>query len=246
MEDAHQILARSLKAHSRLGREDIAELSTLRCDVRQFEPGVDFIHQGDRPNVSVVVVAGMVGRYHLLADGRRQYLSFHMAGDLPDAQTLFIEEMDHGLSSIGPATIAFIPHAALIRSFSRRPVFGFAIWRATLLDAAIFREAITNIGARTMVARMAHLFCELFYRAREARLCNGDELDLPISRTQLGEALGMAIATVHRTLRHLEGSKAMEFRVGKLTVRNWRRLVEIGEFNPRYLHVKNQAALRTA
>jgi hypothetical protein len=34
---------------------------------------------------------GMVARYHLLHNGRRQYLSFHIAGDMPDAQALFID-----------------------------------------------------------------------------------------------------------------------------------------------------------
>ncbi|SRR5579885_1596618 len=238
-----QILVHSLREHSRLSKEDIAEISVLKHEVQEFEPDVDFIHQGDRPKASTLVLAGMVGRYHLLPDGRRQYLAFHMAGDMPDAQALFIEEMDHGLCTIGPATVAFLPHKALLNAFNRQPLFGLAIWRETLLDAAIFREAITNNGARTMIARMAHLFCELFYRAHAARLSKGDELDLPISRIQLGEALGMASATIHRTLGQLRKSKAMDFGDGKLTVRNWKRLTELGEFNPRYLHVKSRAAL---
>src|SRR5579875_1581078 len=163
MPNMHQTLVRSLKEHSRLGRDDIAEITSLAHDIRQIEPNTDFVHQGDRPKVSALVLTGMVGRYHLLPDGRRQYLAFHMAGDMPDAQSLFIGEMDHAVCTIGPATIAFIQHAALERAFSRRPAFGFAIWRETLLDAAIFREAITNNSARTMLARTAHLFCELFY-----------------------------------------------------------------------------------
>jgi hypothetical protein len=50
-------------------------------------------------------------------------------------------------------------------------------------------------------------------------------LDLPINRTQLGEALGMAVATVDRTLLELRTSNAMDFRSGKLTVKHWTRLV---------------------
>jgi CRP-like cAMP-binding protein len=159
-----------------------------------------------------------------------------MAGDLPDAQTLLINEADHGLCSLGLATIAFIPHRALISAFHRRPALAFAVWRETLIDAAILREAITNNSARTKVARMAHLFCELFYRARQAGLSHGTKWDLPINRTQLGEALGMAVATVDRTLQELRTSNAMDFRCGKLTVKDWARLVEIGEFDPQYLH----------
>jgi hypothetical protein len=65
--------------------------------------------------------------------------------------------------------------------------------------------AITNNGARSRVAGMAHLFCELFYRAREAGLNDGMTWDFPVSLTQLGETPGMAIATVHRIVVDASG-----------------------------------------
>jgi CRP-like cAMP-binding protein len=146
--------------------------------------------------------------------------------------------MDHSVCAIGPALIASIPHKDLIAGFNRRPPVGFAIWRETLIDAAIFREAITNNSARTMPARMGHLFCELVYRARASRLTDRNTTQAPITLAQLGETLGMSVATVNRTLRELRASRAVDFRNGELVVRDWRRLAEIGQFNPRYLHLK--------
>src|SRR5436309_5540076 len=154
----------------------------------------------------------MVARYHLLDDGRRQYLSFHMSGDMPDAQALFVDKMDHAVCALGPALIAFIPHRQLLAAFNRRPSLGFAIWRETLIDAAIFREAITNNSARTMQARMSHLFCQLVYRARAAGLTDDYSLPLPVSLAQLGETLGMSIATVNRTLQQLRASRMADLR----------------------------------
>jgi CRP-like cAMP-binding protein len=239
MYNAHQLLVRSLQTHSRLAREDIRHISSLPHDVREFQPSQDFIRQGEVPKVAALVVSGLVGRYHLLGNGRRQYVSFHIAGDLPDVQALFLREMDHSVCAIGPAIVAFIPHRMLMRAFTRRPSFGFAIWRETLIDAAIFREAITNNGARSRVAGMAHLFCELFYRAREAGLNDGMTWDFPISLTQLGETLGMAIATVHRTLQELRATNTVDFRDGKLVIKDWTRLAKMGEFDPGYLHARD-------
>ena len=119
--------------------------------LRELNPNEDLIRQGDRPNVSALVVSGMVARYHLLQDGRRQYISFHMAGDMPDSQALFIDQMDHAVCAIGPAIVASIPHKDMMATFDRRPSIAFAIWRETLIDAAIFREAVTNNSARTSV-----------------------------------------------------------------------------------------------
>ncbi|MEH2513972.1 CRP-like cAMP-binding protein [Nitrobacteraceae bacterium AZCC 1564] len=232
-----QTLLRKLKEHSRLSAADVAEISALSYQLRDLQSGEDFIRQGDVPKVAALVIAGIVARYHMLDNGQRQYLSFHMAGDLPDAQALFIEEMDHAVCAIGLATIASIPHKEIIRAFNRRPAIGFAIWRETLIDAAILREAITNNSARSMEARMAHLFCELLYRARASGLTKDNTFHVPISLTQLGETLGMSIATVNRTLSALRVSNTMDFRQSMLVVQNWRKLAQIGQFDPRYLHL---------
>lgn len=238
MASPSEVLSRKLKEHSRLGAEDVAELSRFSHRARQLAANEDFIRQGDRPDVTALVVSGMVARYHLLKDGRRQYLSFHIPGDLPDAQSLFLDRMDHAVCAIGEAELVLIPHAQIRRAFERRPMVGFAIWRETLIDAAIFREAITNNSGRSMPVRMAHLFCEIFYRARTSGLVDGNTCDLPLSQTQIGETLGMAIATVSRTLQALRRARLIEFKGGRLTVKDWRRLVVAGDFNPEYLHLK--------
>ncbi len=238
MSKALQILIRKLREHSRLTVEDLAILNAFSHSVRELRSNEDLIRQGDSPDVSAVVLSGMVARYHLLPDGVRQYLSFHMAGDMPDAQALFIEKMDHAVCAIGPARIASIPHKELIAAFDRRPSVGFAIWRETLIDAAIFREAITNNSARTLPARMGHLFCELFYRARASGLTKGNTLTAPISLVQLGETLGMSIASVNRTLQELRASRMMDFQRGLLQISDWEGLAELAQFNPGYLHLK--------
>lgn len=232
-----RVLTNKLKVHSHLSSDDAAEIKRFSFALRELAPGEDLIRQGDDPDVSAVVMSGWVARYHLLRTGARQYISFHIAGDWPDAQSLFLDRMDHAVCAIGPAAVATIPHRELTRAISRRPSLGFAIWRETLIDAAIFREAITNNSARTKPARMAHLFCELFYRARAASLAKDHMLELPISLVQLGEALGMAIATVNRTLAELRASRTVDFRAGALTIHNWPKLAALGEFEPGYLHL---------
>lgn len=234
----HQILIRKLKEHSRLTGDDLATINSLPYTIRELASNEDLIRQGDDPDVSAVVMSGWVARYHLLRDGRRQYLSFHMAGDMPDSQALFIEKMDHAVCAIGPARIASIPHKQLLAAFNRRPSIGFAIWRETLIDAAIFREAITNNSARSMPARMGHLFCELFYRARASGLTQEKTLVAPISLVQLGDTLGMSIATVNRTLQELRAARVVDFQRGELVVRDWKRLAQMAQFDPSYLHLK--------
>ena len=144
MSKSLEVLALKLKEHSRLTAADLSVLYSLSHIVRELRADEDLIRQGDQPKVSAVVLSGMVARYHLLANGARQYLSFHMAGDMPDSQAVFIEKMDHAVCAVGDAMVALVPHKDLIAAFDRQPTLGFAIWRETLIYAAIFRDAITN------------------------------------------------------------------------------------------------------
>lgn len=103
--DPHETLIRKLREHSRLSSEDVAEIRALRFAPRELSANEDVVRHGDRPNVSVLVTSGVVARYHLLPSGRRQYLAFHLAGDMPDSQAIFVDQMDHSVCAIGPAKV---------------------------------------------------------------------------------------------------------------------------------------------
>jgi CRP-like cAMP-binding protein len=241
MDSATDILIRKLKEHTRLSPEEVAAISALSHTSRALAANEDVVRQGDRPKIAALVVQGMVARYHTRPAGNRQYISFHISGDMPDAQSLFLDQMDHSVCALGTGTIvSLFPHAEILRLFEMRPPAGYAFWRETLIDAAIFREAITNNSSRPVRVRIAHFMCEQFYRARAAGLGTENSCRLPISQMQLGETLGISVVTANRALQALRRTGAMEFRDGTLTVRNWEKLTALGEFDPRYLHLTRQ------
>jgi len=233
----HDMILRKLQLHSDLGETEIAALRALPATERALVVHEDVVRQGDKPNVSAVVLEGMLGRYHTVASGRRQYLSFHIPGDMPDSQAMFIDVMDHALCAMSAARIALVPHASLRTLFKQCPPAGFAVWRETLVDAAIFRAAITNNSACAPRARLAHFFCEQYYRARAGGHAKQGACALPLTQIQLGETLGISLPSVSRALQQLRQTRAIEFERGRLEVRDWARLAAIGEFDPTYLHL---------
>lgn len=233
----HDILVRKLRVHSELAPADEELLRQLPLRPRRLKPSEDLVREGDEPHVSAVIVEGWLGRYQTLPRGGRQYLSMHMAGDWPDAQGLFLKRLDHAVCALGGATVATVPHEYLRAMFDRsRPVVE-ALWRETLIDAAIFRQAITNNSSRTAAQRLAHLLCELFYRAKQSGLIAGPSLDLPLKQEQLGEALGLALVSVNRAVRALRASGAADLRHETLTVFDWPKLATWADFDPAYLHI---------
>jgi CRP-like cAMP-binding protein len=222
--------------HWPLAAQDRRLLRELPFRLKLVEGGQDVVRQGDRPDVAVFIMSGMLARYHTLASGDRQYLSFHIAGDLPDVQSLFLDVMDHSLCALERASLALFPHEDLHGILQERSSVTFALWRLTLVDAAIFRQAITN-KSRPYEARLAHLFCEQFYRAKQQGLAESHSCSFPVSQVQISQTLGMSHISVNRTLQHLRRLHLVDLRHGTLTIHDWPGLVRIAGFDPLYLHV---------
>jgi hypothetical protein len=56
--------------------------------------------------------------------------------------------MDHSLAAIAASNVAYIPHNGLKRLTEQYPGLAAALWRDTLIDAALFREWIVSVGRR--------------------------------------------------------------------------------------------------
>jgi CRP-like cAMP-binding protein len=160
---------------------------------------------------------------------------------MPDAQSLFLSEMDHSVCAIKRATVGIISHADLFTLFDARPQIGRAIWRETLIDAAMFRQTVVNNSARAPLSRMAHFFCEHYYRSFQSAPAANGQVYFPLTQSQLADALGMSIVTANRTLQKLRRTQAMDWHADSLVIKDWAELCEIGDFNPRYLHGKPES-----
>jgi CRP-like cAMP-binding protein len=233
---AMDLLVRTLGRHSTLSIRDERAFRKLHPRVTAVTRDQDIVRQGDRPDVAVMVISGMLARYHTTGSGDRQYLSLHLAGDLPDLQSLFLGVMDHSLCALNEAQIALFRHSEILSLLKRTPSAAIALWRHTLMDAAIFRQGITRNSTRSAVARVANLFCEQFTRARILGLASGWSCDFPLSQTQTGQVVGLSIATVNRATQTLRNENCAHVRAGKLNILNWRHLTEQAGFEPVYLH----------
>jgi CRP-like cAMP-binding protein len=234
---AVELLVQTLARHSSLSSSDERAIRRLlHPRVSNVARAADIVRQGDRPHIAVMVISGMLARYHTAPNGDRQYLSLHISGDLPDLQSLFLGVMDHSLCALDEAQIASFPHSEILSLLKRAPSAGLAFWRHTLIDAAIFRQAITIHGSGSALARVAHLFCEQFTRARIVGAVSSWSCPFPLSQTQIGQVVGLSIATVNRATQSLRKTNCAEVRGGKLRILNWRRLSQQSGFEPIYLH----------
>ena len=150
--------------------------------------------------------------------------------------------LDISIGTITPCTVGFIQHEAARDLCERHPRIGSAFWRDTLIQAAVFREWVTNVGRREAYGRVAHLLCEIVVRMRAVGLAEGHACDLPMTQNELADATGMSTVHVNRTLQELRGDGLITLKGASLTVLDWEALKHAGDFDPTYLHLRTQDA----
>lgn len=232
-------LIRKLSTIAILTGQEEAAIRALPVFIAEIGPQHDIAREGERPEFCVLVQSGWLCRHKATSDGKRQILSLHLPGDIPDLQSLLLGQMDHSLSSIGPATVAFIRHEHLHDLHRRHPGLARIMWRETLIDAAAYREWLLGIGRRSAEEQMAHLFCEIFVRLGAVGLAGPTSCDMPLSQGDLADALGLSIVHVNRTLQALRGRSLIGLSRGVLTIRDWTGLRALSGFDPAYLHLRD-------
>ncbi|MDR7038624.1 MULTISPECIES: Crp/Fnr family transcriptional regulator [Methylobacterium] len=235
-------LIRKLESIATLSDEARQAVHALPMAVRVVEPRQDLARDKDKPAHCCVLLTGWAYRYKLLDEGRRQILSFHVPGDIPDLQSLHLHVMDHSLATVTQCRVGLIPHEGLRALCLRFPDAAFALWRDTLIDAAIFREWMIGIGRRNAHSRIAHIFCEMYVKLQAVGLAENHRCAWPVTQTDLGDALGLSNVHVNRVLQDLRAQGLIGPQDRDLVILDWDALSALGEFDETYLHLERRAA----
>ncbi len=188
-------LVRKLEQFGSLSAEEERVLTDATSNVQEVRADEDLVHEGDRPTESVLILEGFACRYKVLADGRRQIMGFEIAGDLCDINSFLLGESDHSIGTLTPCKIARVPHQALREITERHPRLARLLWRSTMVDAAIFRAWMTNIGQRSAYERISHLFCETLLRLKAVGLAVEGSFEMPTTQEELGTRSGSPRST---------------------------------------------------
>jgi CRP-like cAMP-binding protein len=234
-------LIRKIATAMDLTGDELQAISRLPAQLRETRAGEALVREGDRPSQCCILLAGLACRQKFVSDGRRQIMSFHINGDIPDLHSLHIDVMDHDVAMLQPGKVAFVPHAALLALMERHPRIAAAFWRCSLIDAAIFRQWMVGMGRKSAYARVAHLLCELVVLARAVGLGAGGIDHMP-TQEELGDALGLSVVHVNRTMRTLREDRLIETRGKRLNVIDWSGLCQAAGFSASYLHLGRSAA----
>src|SRR5215475_7096834 len=148
------------------------------------------------------VVSGTVRTYKVLVDGRRQIGAFHLPGDIFGLET----GDEHALSAeaITDCKITVIKRSALMALAVRDNEVAREMWALTARELQRVQEH-SLVLIKSAEERVAGFLLEMAERAPA-----GGVVELPMSRQDIADYLGLTIETVSRTLKLLEDAAAIE------------------------------------
>jgi CRP-like cAMP-binding protein len=220
-----------------LSSEQRATLAAAFGSSRSIPIKTDIVREGDRPTHSTLLLSGLAMRYRVLRNGNRQITAIHLPGDFVDLHSFPLKDMDHSVGTLSPCEITAIPHTALREIVRTDPNLAEMLWRLSLLDGAIHREWLVAMGGLPGISHLAHLLCEVYVRLAHIGLARDLAFDLPVTQVDLGDALGLSPVHANRVLQDLRGNRVIRFDGKRVTILDWDRLVEIGQFDAKYLHL---------
>ena len=201
---------RHLTVCAPLDEQEVQEVAAISQNV-EMSPGDPLFDEGERADQVYNVTAGTMKVYKLLSDGRRQVTGFLFPGDFlglanNDSYAYSAEAVTH-------ATLCRFPRAKLDKLLERHPKMERRLLSIASHELAVAQEQMLLLGRKTAKEKIASFLLNLSERA-ESRGQPGNPVSVPMSRTDIGDYLGLTTETVSRTFTNLRTGGTIALRNG--------------------------------
>ena len=187
-----QAFASAIAARSPVGLA--VRPSTSAAAPRALAKDEELFAEGDRADCFYKVISGAVRSYKLLTDGRRQIDAFHLPGDFFGLEAGAKHRFS--VEAVCPAQVLVLRRCRLPVLAEEDPAFRDEVMAAVLTNLERAQDHMLLLGRKTAQEKMA-----TFLLGMADRLSDDDEyFDLPMSRVDIADHLGLTIETVSRTL----------------------------------------------
>ena len=148
------------------------------------------------------IVSGTVRTYKVLVDGRRQIGAFYLPGDIFGLETA--DEHTFSAEAITDCKITVIKRSAVMALAARDNEVARQMWALTARELHRLQEH-SLVLIKSAEERVAGFLLEM-----ADRVPSGGAVELPMSRQDIADYLGLTIETVSRTLKILEDAATIE------------------------------------
>jgi CRP-like cAMP-binding protein len=167
----------------------------------RFGPNEEIFGEGEPAEYVYKVVKGAVRTYKILSDGRRQIGGFYLPGDIFGLE--IGKEHQFSAEAIKDVTVLVVRRSAIVSLAERDCDAAHELWSFTGRELNRVQEHLLLL-VKSAQQRVASFLLEM-----SARLAATDAIELPMSRQDIADYLGLTIETVSRTMTQLAFEQAI-------------------------------------
>jgi CRP/FNR family nitrogen fixation transcriptional regulator len=170
--------------------------------VMPFARNAEIYGENEPADYLYKLVTGTVRTYKVLIDGRRQIGAFYLPGDIFGLETG--EEHTFSAEAITDCKIIVIKRSAVLAMAAKDNEVAHQMWELTARELQRMQEHVLVL-IKSAEERVAGFLLEM-----AGRIPGSGVVELPMSRQDIADYLGLTIETISRTLTHLEKAAAIE------------------------------------
>lgn len=214
-----------------LDTAQVAYMERFKQGELSIDRGTQVLVQGQRSAHVFTVLEGVLIRFKLLEDGRRQILNFMFPGDLVGLQAAMGEPLAHGVEALTGARLCVFARGRFPELIHSHPNLGYdVIWLAAKEEAAL-EEHLVALGQRTARERIAYLAVFFVQRAIETGLARGNSVTLTVTQTQIADMLGLSLVHTNRTMQTLRQSNLIMWNLSEIQIADMDAAREYARFD---------------
>ncbi len=216
---------RNVSVCAALASDELALLGSLSEDVT-FADKSTLLMQGDPANAVYNLTEGMVRLYRLMPDGRRQIVGFLLPGDF--VGLALSQRYAFSADAIGPVAACRFTRASFASLVDTKPHLLRRLHEAATHELTQAQDHMVLLGRRNAEEKVASFLISL--RDRVVRLGRSAiTLNLPMTRHDMADYLGLTLETVSRTISKLARDHVILVVPDGIRLLNPARLEQIGE-----------------
>lgn len=210
--------------------DELDLVQSLKRRERRLAAGESLIHEGQTDAPLYTLLRGWAFRYKTLSDGRRQILSFLMAGDFIGVQQKMADAAAHGVETLTDAQFCVFQRDSLWELHRRSPMMGFNITWLTAHEESMVDDTLLSVGRRSAEERIASMLILLFKRAAALQTDAGAAgVPFPLTQQHIADGLGLSLVHTNKTLRKLERRGLHRIADGRLFLRDVKAMARLAD-----------------
>jgi len=192
---------------------------------------------GERVERLFVVKQGWFFGYTNLPNGGRHIVNIYNAGDVIGFSSLTLKSYSTNLQAATAGRLCPFEKQDLDRIFDESPRLAALLFALSSREQVVLIDTLRVSSRMAPRARLAFLFLKLIGRLRVTNPDITNRINMPLTQTDMGDAIGVTNVTVSRTIKGMEQDGLLE-RAGKeLILHDEAELQNICDYDVRHLEI---------